>query len=346
MIHNTTCTRTHRSNAAPRQLRRSCGSLIVLLALFVSATLTSAAQAGFPLTCKSNTVYDGKGQTIDARSLSRVFNVWSVKNVTVKNYTVIGSVKTRVFDISYSSGIKLENITIKTFAADVVHIHSSADISVTKVVADTIDRYLVWVDYSDRVKIVGCVLTTGSKSESGIRVMDWSSNVILDGCNIKAKLNKQTALRLHDGSNFTVRNSSFEGHVWPGPMGGTEGGEKENNTTLRRALLAKRTTNVLFENVNILGSLGPQAGLSGFVMTGGSITAKSGTPFFNSPFNNTTWCYPEVQYYRSGDVKRSEASGVMKNVKIIAPGRTTLNFGSNGPFDLSGCTLNGKPVIG
>lgn len=345
MIHSNSNT-THTLRHTPAFVRSR--SFILLVVLCATAALSSVTQAAykFPLTVKSNTVYDGKGQTISAGSLSRVFNVWSVKNVTIKNFTIIGAKKTRCFDITKSNGIKLENITIKTFAADVVHIHESSNVTVTKVVADTIDRYLVWVDNSDRITIRNCALATGSKSESGIRVMDWSSNVIIEGCTINNLLNKKTALRLHDGSNFTVRNSKFDGFVLAGPMGGNEGGQKETNKTTRKTMLSKRTNNVLFENLTITGSLCPQAGLSGFVMSGGSVTAKGGTPFFYSPFNNTVWTYPDVKYVKSGDIKRPEPSGIMKNVKFTAKGRTTLNFGTNGPFKSQNCTLNGKAVKG
>lgn len=331
-----------------RPARRFIGSrsFALSLVLCLSAALGSVAKAAnkYPLTCKSNTVYDGKGATIKATNLQRVFNVWAVKNVTIRNFTIEGGKKTRIFDISKSDGIKIENIKIKSMAADVVHIHKSSNITINKLVADTIDRYLVWADNSDRITLRNSALTNGSKSESGVRVMDWTNNVVIEGCTINNRMNKQTSLRLHDGKNFTVRNSTFEGHVLIGPMGGSEGGQRLTNASERRTVLGKRTTNVLFENLTIYGSLSPQAGLSGFTMSGGTVTAKAGSPFFNSPFNNVTWSYPEANYYKSGDVRRPAPSGVLKNVKFIGKGRTTLNYGTNGPFQVKNCTLNGKTI--
>lgn len=323
---------------------------LILLALVGSLTLTSPAHAAArkwsTLTCKSNTIYDGRGAVIDASRLTRAFNLYSVKNVTIRNYNIIGARKTRVFDIANSTGVKIENITIRTGAAEVVHVHKSSNVAIHKVIADTIDRYLVWVDTSDGVRIARCALLTGSKNETGIRVMDWTTNVIIEGCTIRNRLNKQTALRLHDGSNFIVRWSEFEGHVWVGPMGGNDGGQKVYNLSERVTMLSKTTTNVLFEDVNIYGSIGPQAGLSGFTMMRGTIRGKLGTPFFNSPFNNTTWSYPEAKYAKSSDPVRGAATGVMRGVRFIAPGRSTLNYNDNGPFRLLSCSLNGKPVRG
>ncbi len=335
-------------NRSPRPCRFSLPCL-ALVALCLSLTLSSTAQAArrwrTPLTCQSNTVYDGGGVAIDATRLTRVFNVYGVKNVTIRNYSIIGGDTTRVFDIAYASGVKIENVTIRRGAAEVVHVHSSSNVTIDRVVADIIDRYFVWIDTSDGVRVSRSALITGSRDETGIRVMDWSSNVIIEGCTIRNRLNKQTALRLHDGQNFVVRASQFEGHVWVGPMGGGDGGQRVSNLFQRRTLLAKTTSNVLFEDVDILGSIGPQAGLSGFTMMRGSIVTKPDSPFFSSPFNNTTWNYPEQQYAKSGDPTRAPASGVMRGVTFIARGMSKLNYDNNGPFRLLSCTLNRRPVF-
>lgn len=321
--------------------------LVVLLTLCFSLATTSpafAARKWSTLSCQSNTIYDGRGAVIDASHLRRAFTVYGVKNVTIRNYTVIGGSKTRIFDISKSSAVKIENITIRSGAAEVVHVHQSSNVNIRRVIADVIDRYLVWVDNSDAVRVARCALLSGSKQETGIRVMDWTSNVIIEGCTIRNRINKQTALRLHDGQNFLVRHSEFEGHVWVGPMGGDDGGQKVANLSQRVTMLSKTTTNVVFEDVNIYGSLGPQAGLSGFTMLRGSIRGKPGSPFFNSPLNNTTWSYPEPKYARKTDPIRTAATGVMRGVQFIAPGRTKLNYKDNGPFRLIGCSLNGQPI--
>jgi hypothetical protein len=317
------------------------GSFVFLLAL---ALLPAASQAASPLTCTSNKVYDGQGQTIDATRLSHVFNIWNAKNVIVRNYVVIGGEFTRVFDVSGSTNVLIENITIQGNAADVVNIRASNTITVRGVTADTIERYLVWCDTSNGITIDGCALTTGSRDETGIRIQYGVKNVNIINCNVHNVLNKNTALRLHDGENFRVAASSFEGQVMIGPMGGDQGGQMLTNATQRQLELARRTVNVTFEDVNIVGAACPLAGLSGFTMTGGSITAKPGRLFYGWCVTNVSWTYPDKAKLKPGDVSRPTPTGTFQGVTFIAPGKTTLNGGVNKPITPVACTLNGKPL--
>jgi hypothetical protein len=325
-------------------LRRPARLFVV--ALFLALFTPAPAHAGykFPLTVRSNTTYDGGGARISAAHLSRVFNIWSVSNVTIRNFIIVGDGGTRVFDMTKASNIRIENIKIESGAGDVAHVHLSSDITISKLTADTIDRYLLWVDNSSNVRLLDSTLTRGSKLETGVRIFDHVTGFTMERCTIRALINKKTSVRLHDGSNYIVRNCTLEGQVWPGPMGGGNGGQNLSGAA-RKAELDKRTKNVLFDNVNIIGSLGPQAGLSGFVMRGGSITAKAESPYFNFAYGNVTWRYPQGSNVRSGDIIRPAPSGYLQNVRIIAPGRKTLNFGGNGPLNLFNVTLNGKSIF-
>jgi len=331
-----------------QSLRRPARPLVFALhfALLLSffTPLTTHAAYNFPLTVRSNTTYDGKGARVSAKHLSRVSNVWHVSNVTIRNFIIVGDGGTRVFDMTKSSNVRIENIKIESGAGDVAHVHMSSDVTISKLSADTIDRHLLWADNSTNVRLLDSTLTRGSIKESGVRIFDNVVGFTMERCTIRALINKKTSLRLHDGSNYVVRNCTLEGQTWAGPMGGANGGQRLSGAA-RVAELAKRTRNVLFENVAIIGSFGPQAGLSGFVMRGCSITAKPESPFFNCPYGNVTWQYPLSGSVRSGDIVRPAPTGYLENVRIIAPGRKTLNFGTNGPLNLRNVTLNGKLIF-
>jgi hypothetical protein len=304
----------------------------------------AAARGASPTVCASNRIYDGGGKTIDARSMSRVFEIWNATNVTIRNWVITGGANTRVFDISGSSNVLIQNVTVKSNAECVVNMRGSRSVIVRGVKADTIEKYLVWADNSDGLTLDGCSLSVGSRDETGVRFQYGMKNVTVVNSSIRNSLNKLTAMRIHDGSGFKVSNSSFDGQVWVGPMGGNQGGQLETSSVTRRYELARRTTNVTFTNVKINGCLSPMAGLSGFTMSGGSIVAKSTYQFFGSCLANTLWSYPDSGYVKSGDTLRPQPSGQLVGVTFTAPGKSTINIGTNGPLTPINCTLNGKPL--
>jgi hypothetical protein len=289
-------------------------------------------------------VYDGGGKTIDGSGKDIVFALWQCKNVVVRNWVITGVAHTRAFDVSGATNCVVENIVIKGTFGDGANIRTSNTITFRSMTADKLDRYFVWCDNSNGVRIDNCKLLTGSRLETGIRLQYNVKNIVITNSNIRNVINKNTALRLHDGDGFRVANSTFEGQVQVGPMGGDQGGQLITNSVLRRTELARRTTNVIFDTVTIKGAICPLAGLSKFNMSGGSITAKTGPLFYGWVVTNATWSYPDRAKLRPGDVSRPTPVGFMTGVKFIAPGKSTLNAATNGPLTPKACTLNGKRI--
>jgi hypothetical protein len=324
-----------------------CRLSLISLLFFAATFAASPAHAASPrarVVCQSNMVYDGHGKTLDGRGRNVVFALWNCRNVVIRNWVIKGDSGTRVFDLSGSSNITIENVTFQGRLGDGANIRSCVSITLRNVTADTMDRYFVWCDNTNGLSMFSCRLLTGSRLETGIRLQYNVHNVRLQSCNIRNVLNKNTALRLHDGNGFRVSNCTFEGQVQVGPMGEDQGGQTESNAVVRRQELARRTTNVLFENVTIKGALCPLAGLSRFNMNGGWVIAKEGRLFYNWPVTKVSWSYPDKQHVRKGDVLRPTPSGTLNGVRFTAHGRRTINMDTNGPLTPVDCSLNGRRV--
>lgn len=294
-----------------------------------------------------NQVLDGKGQTIDVTKLKKAFLLQSVKNVTIKNYKIKAGGSTIVFDIRNSDNVKLENIEIANDANYVIRIIQSARVRVTNVnVPVSTTAYFGWVEGSTDVKFSKCKATGGSRHETTFRAMYVNNLLTIEDCEFKNTLNKQTVLRLHDGTNYVVNRTKLEGICWFGPMGGDDGGQTQTDPAKRAKMLAYFGKTFYVKDCEITGAIGFMAGLSEFLMSGGSITTKKELPFNDYVYNNNNWSYPEKQHLKPGDVKRPAPSGTLSGVQIKTfKIRKTLDWNNGaGPLKLIDVDFNGTKM--
>ncbi|HQY89565.1 MAG TPA: right-handed parallel beta-helix repeat-containing protein, partial [Tepidisphaeraceae bacterium] len=234
-----------------------------------------------------------------------------------------------------------------------------SDVTIENCVADIVERNFIYFGDSlnENVTIRNVTLVGGSRAESGIRI-HRTKNLLIDGCDINAPISKKSALRLHDGWDFLVKNTHFSGNTGAGPLAKGDGGRRwgidqfirfdGKETTdpheadfmrtmaRRREKLALRADGVRFENVTIDGSLVLKAGVIGFDMRGGSITPKGNA----RAFEQTTLVYPETpQWQLPGDLLRPAPTGQLVGVTI-----RQNSADLNAPIAIADCDIAKKEI--
>lgn len=306
--------------------------------------------------------------TIDARSATVLFEgpnwnaVWDFSNV--ESSSVVGG-KYRIgqwnflANFSKANGCSVSLGTVlgstssdpKVFPGGLATIRGSTSITLSDCAASTIHRYFVYVGDgpSKGITLRRLKMTVGSTAEYGIR-LHKVDGVLIEDCEITSTINKKSALRIHDGSNVTVRRGKYIGGVGGGPLAEGDGGRAigitrwylANGKTVdtepnrppagvdfdrtdreRAASLARRMVNVLLEDVVVEGSLTAKAGLKNFTMRGGSVTPPAGKRIFEG----TTEVYPEHDDWTlPGDIVRPPPEGKLVGVEL--PAGVNLNLPS------------------
>jgi len=325
-----------------------------------------------------NTEVDVTGSTFNFSGATYTAVFTAKKNVKITGGTYKVN-RTNFIYLGYSDcqNITMELQTLASGSGWAYKVSGGTNYTFHRLMATTWYNYLLFVEAdAQNVTASNWIVIGGSENESCIRVCGCNNLTIKDsklheGLNpIGAK--KSVAIRLHEGSNYTINNVDVRGNVGIGPMGGGDGGQNWATTqwidkngkwyvpkeeadmtktiAQRNKTLALRTTNVRLNDVRIVeGKCQINAGAIDVVWDGGSITNTTPPEQPNWPANNNCF-YGYVKQYPEGkapysvllptDQPRPAPDITINNVTLIGKLEDVKGYVKVG----SGNTLNGKAI--
>jgi hypothetical protein len=331
-----------------------------------------------PFDIKSDTTLDVTGSEFvyTGGDWTSLFDINGDKNITVIGGSYFTGRWSYITQTIYSSNITIKNQTLLPGSGWAYAVSGGENITFDGLTATTWYNYLIFGQGNAKnVIIQNWKVDGGSENESAIRVCGIDG-LIIRNSHLFADLNpkgarKNTALRLHEGSDYLVENVELRGNFGIGPMGGGDGGQQWGTTTWigkdgkwyaaekdadvkatleqRAKVLALRTIKVRINNVRIIeGKVQANPGLIDCVWNGGSITNSTKAEQPNWPAAN--WCfygffaqYPDGSTYAKlldGDVVRPKAQITINNLALNGSLSDSDNYVNVG----TGVTLNGRPI--
>lgn len=308
-----------------------------------------------------NCTLDATGATVEftGRDWSAAIGVNGVRGATLVGGTWTTGKLNFVVDSSNARSFTMREVHLID-GGGLIQARGASNMLIENCSAEIVERNFIYFGDSPNrdITIRNVRLIDGSRAESGIRI-HRTTNLLIEDCDIRATRNKKSALRLHDGANFLVKNSRFFGYIGAGPLAEGDGGRRWGidlfiglngkrtvdpaqanifkTSERRRERLALRADGVRLENVTVEGSVVLKAGVIGFDMRGGSIAPQGNA----RAFEQTTMVYPELPKWRlPGDVLRPAPSGQLVGVTIMQS-RPDLNA----PIPLVDCLIKEKEIL-
>lgn len=300
----------------------------------------------------SNVTLDVTGSTIrlNVSKWLNIFEMQSVNNVTIVGGTYFTGRNNCISEPRLCNNITFRNITLAEDSGFAFKVHGGSNITVDGLKATKFLQYIMFADsYVLNLTLANLNVVGGSKDESTIRVVGVNNLVIRDS-KLHSDLNldgakKNVAMRLHQGTNFEIKNVEVRGVVGLGPMAGGDGGQQWGTTQwigpngewgvtreradvtktmdLRRQALDIKTIKVRISNMRVIeGHMTLNPGLIDAVWDGGELT-KIGDPTqrWNQAacFQNIQREYPDGTRYAQklpGDPVRGLPQLIVRNVRF------------------------------
>ena len=323
----------------------------------------------------NDTTLDLTGSTVDysGQDWSSIFAL--KENVTIIGGTYKTARKNTILDAQNCKNIILKDMTMAEGSGGGYRIAGGENITIDGFKAKTWYNYCAFIEGNAKnVTIKNWVVKGGSENESTIRVCGCTGLLIRD-CILHEGLNpigakKSVAMRLHEGSDYTLENIEVRGNFGVGPMGGGDGGQNwatyqwidkngkwyvpkeqaDMTKTLeqRAKTLALRTNKVRIKNVRVIeGKCQINAGAVDVIWDGGSITnttqpEQPNWPAHNYCFYGYTSQYPDGKSIYSTllptDKPRPAPDITIHNLQLVGSLEDVKGYVKVG----SGNTLNGK----